>query len=106
MTDAIQVVTTAPTRDVAQKIATALVERGLAACAQVVCGPIRSTYRWKGRIETAEEWLCIIKSRRELYVAVEAAIREMHPYETPEILALPVEAGSADYLRWLKEETT
>ena len=105
MTDAIQVVTTTPTRDVAQQIASSLVERKLAACAQVA-GPITSTYRWKGKVESAEEWLCVVKTRRDLYGAVEAAIRGVHPYEVPEILALPVLDGSADYLTWLKEETT
>lgn len=105
MTDALQVVTTAATKDEAQKIATVLVERRLAACVQVL-GPIASTYRWKGKVESAEEWLCVVKTRRGLYAAVEAAIRGMHSYEVPEILAFPVVDGSADYLRWLKEETT
>ena len=105
MTDAIQIVTTTPTRDAAQKIADALVARKLAAGVQVG-GPIRSTYRWKGNVESADEWVCIIKTRRELYSAVESAIRELHSYEVPEILALPILDGSADYLRWIAAETT
>ncbi len=105
MTDVIQVVTTLPKQDDAQRIAETLVERRLAACAQVICGPIRSTYRWKGKVESAEEWLCVVKTRRELFAAVEAAIREMHPYEVPEILALSVLDGSADYLAWVMDET-
>ncbi len=105
MTDVIQVVTTLPNRDDAQRIASALVERRLAACAQVTCGPIRSTYRWKGKVESAAEWQCVIKTRRELFAAVEAAIRGMHPYEVPEILAIPVLEGRADYLAWVRDET-
>ncbi len=105
MTDAIEVITTAPKKADAQRIAEALVERRLAACGQVL-GPVASTYRWKGQVERAEEWLCVAKTRRELYAAVEAAIREMHPYEVPEILALPVIDGGADYLRWITEETS
>ena len=104
MTDAIQVVPTLPKREDAEKIASALVERRLAACGQVM-GPIHSTYRWKGKVESAEEWLCVFKTRRALYPRLESAIREMHPYEVPEILALLVAAGSADYLKWIEEET-
>ena len=104
MTEIIQVVTMLPKRDDAQRIASALVERKLAACAQVA-GPVSSTYRWKGKVESAEEWLCVVKTRRGLFAAVEGAIREMHPYELPEILALSVADGSADYLAWVKDET-
>lgn len=104
MTGAIQVVTTLPNRDAAQKIASALVERRLAACGQVA-GPIASTYRWKGKVESAEEWLCVLKTRRERYAEVEAAIRALHPYEVPEIVATPIVEGSADYLRWIADET-
>lgn len=98
----IQVFTTTGSKTDAQAIADALVVQRLAGCVQIV-GPITSTYRWQGRIETAEEWLCVAKSRGELYEAVERAIREVHPYEEPEILAVPVSAGSASYLRWLDE---
>ena len=104
MTEIIQVVTMLPKREDAQRIASALVERKLAACAQVA-GPVSSTYRWKGKVESAEEWLCVVKTRRGLFAAVEGAIREMHPYELPEILALSVADGSADYLTWVKDET-
>jgi periplasmic divalent cation tolerance protein len=100
--DYIQVTTTVATRADADRIARALVERGLAACVQVA-GPIASTYRWKGAIETAEEWLCFAKTRRERYADVESAIRELHPYEVPEIVAVAIVAGSADYLRWIDE---
>ncbi|HUW56284.1 MAG TPA: divalent-cation tolerance protein CutA [Planctomycetota bacterium] len=101
MTDVIQVFTTTATDADARKIADALVNEGLAACVQVV-GPIRSTYRWQGKIETADEWLCIIKSTDASYGELEAAIRRLHPYEVPEILAVPVCAGSQQYLDWLK----
>jgi len=100
----IQVTTTAAARADAEKIARALVERRLAACVQVA-GPVSSTYRWRGDIETAQEFLCIIKTRAELFEKVEFAIRELHPYETPEIIATPITGGSADYLKWLADET-
>ena len=99
----IQVQTAAPTRDDAQRIADALVERRLAACVQVV-GPIASTYRWQGAVERAEEWLCLVKTARSQYDAVERAIAELHPYDTPEIIALDVVAGSERYLAWLGEQ--
>ncbi len=105
MAEHIQVFTTTARRDEAQRIARELVERRVAACVQVV-GPISSTYRWKGEIETTDEWLCVIKSRQDLYARIEAAIREAHPYEVPEILALPVLAGSSDYLAWLDGQTS
>jgi periplasmic divalent cation tolerance protein len=102
MTKTIQVITTAGTKADAQRIARA-VEKRLAGCVQII-GPITSTYWWQGEIETAEEWVCVIKSKRELYERLEAAIREVHPYDVPEILAVPVIAGSQDYLRWLDSE--
>lgn len=64
-------------------------------------GPILSTYWWKNNLETAEEWLCIIKSKIELYEELEKSIQQIHPYEVPEILAIPVIVGSKDYLGWL-----
>ncbi len=103
MEDFIQVQTATERREEAEAIARALVERRLAACVQVL-GPIHSTYRWKGEIEDAEEWLCLIKTRHDLYEAVEKAIVELHPYETPEIIAVPIERGSRAYRQWLAEE--
>lgn len=103
MEQAIQVFTTTETKDEAQAIARALVEERLAACVQVV-GPISSTYWWEGEVETAEEYLCLIKASSALYDELEAAVKEIHPYDTPEILAMPVAAGNADYLKWLQEE--
>jgi periplasmic divalent cation tolerance protein len=100
----IQVVTTAPSADEARRIATALVEERLAACVQIV-GPIESIYRWQGKVETAAEWQCWIKTRRQQFDSVEAAIRRLHSYELPEILAMPIAAGSEQYLKWLSHET-
>ncbi len=87
----------------ARRIARLLVDERLAACVQVI-GPITSTYRWKGKVETAREWLCLAKTRKSLYARVESAIRLNHPYEVPEILALPLSAGSRSYLAWLGRE--
>jgi periplasmic divalent cation tolerance protein len=103
MREYIQVVTTTEHREEAESIARALVEERLAACVQVI-GPISSIYRWRGAIQSAQEWQCWIKSRRDLYDQIEETIRRLHPYEVPEILAVPVLAGSASYLTWLDDE--
>jgi periplasmic divalent cation tolerance protein len=105
MTDFLQVQTTVSSADEAQRLAGALVERRLAACVQVI-GPVQSIYRWEGRVERAEEWLCLIKSPASRYDALQQAIRELHSYECPEIVAVPIERGSDDYLRWLAAETS
>ena len=105
MTDFIQVITTTETQEDAQRIARALVEARLAACVQV-SGPIQSTYHWQGEIQSGQEWQCLIKTRRQLYDEVERTIRRLHPYEVPEVLALAMVAGSADYQAWLEQETT
>jgi periplasmic divalent cation tolerance protein len=102
-TGAICVYTTTETEAQAESIASALVDRRLAACVQVQ-GPIRSTYRWQEEVEHAKEWLCAVKTRREAYARVEAAIRSLHSYDEPEIIAIPVVAGSAGYLAWLQNE--
>jgi periplasmic divalent cation tolerance protein len=99
----LQVVTTTETKEDAEKIAGALVEARLVACAQIF-GPMKSIYWWKGRIETAEEWLCMVKTAQRIYDDVERRIKAMHPYETPEIVALPLVRGSDDYLQWLQNE--
>ncbi len=100
----LQVLTTVQAREDAQKMAGALVEARLAACVQVV-GPTLSTYWWKGKIEKATEWLLLIKTRKELYAQLEQAIKELHPYQTPEIIALPITAGSREYLDWIAKVT-
>ena len=94
------VLTTTGSAEEAHSIAAALVERRLAACVQVL-GPMTSTYRWEGAVETAEEWLCLAKTTGDRYLSVEQAILGLHSYDTPEILAVPVSAGSGAYLRWL-----
>lgn len=99
----IQVATTAGNREEAERIATALVERSLAGCVQLV-GPICSIYRWQGAIEQADEWLCLAKTSAERYAAVEAAIRELHSYDCPEVIATPITYGSDAYLQWLGEQ--
>ena len=97
------VVLTACGAGVAPHIARALVAEKLAACVQRL--PIESTYRWKGEVETAPEALLLIKIRAADYAAVEEAIRALHDYETPEIIALPVAQGFAGYLSWIEEVT-
>jgi len=104
MSECVQVMTTASTREEAARIASALLEQRLAACAQIV-GPIESRYWWKGRIEQSTEWLCILKTRRVKFPAVEAAIRANHSYEVPEIVSCPIELASEPYLQWLRSET-
>jgi len=103
MEDYIQVFTTTEKKEDGEIIAKALVEKRLAGCIQIV-GPILSTYWWKGNVETAEEWLCFIKSKKDLYEELERSIKDVHPYETPEIIAMPIIAGSKDYLEWLSNE--
>ncbi len=98
----LHVLTTAGSEEEAERISAALLERRLAACVQVV-GPVASRYRWQGKIETAREWTCVVKTDAARYPEVEAAIRELHSYEEPEIVATPIVAGSAGYLAWLGE---
>ncbi len=102
MTDYLQVLTTAGSEEEAERISAALVERRLAACVQVV-GPISSRFRWQGEVETAQEWLCLAKTEASRYDELEAAIRELHSYEVPEIVATPIVAGSEGYLKWVSD---
>jgi periplasmic divalent cation tolerance protein len=104
MSEFIQIIATTPNRELALEIARDLVAKRLAACVQVG-GPITSTYRWQGKVETAEEWVCIGKCRLEHFASIEAAIRQLHPYEVPEIVAVPITAGSEQYLKWIADET-
>ena len=102
MSDKKLVLTTAGSQEEAEKIAQALVERRLAACVNLV-GPIQSVYRWQGNVETAAEHLLVIKTTADLFDAVARAIRELHSYELPECIQLPIEAGSAEYMKWIEE---
>ena len=97
------VLTTVAEPDVARRLADGLLEKRLAACVQTL--PIHSAYRWKGAIQREPEILMLIKTTAALYPEVEAFLRAHHPYETPEIVWLPIAAGSADYLAWLAAET-
>nr|MBU1328444.1 divalent-cation tolerance protein CutA [Candidatus Omnitrophota bacterium] len=100
----VQVITTVSEKKDAEKIAKVLIYGRLVACVQII-GPIKSIYRWKGKIENANEWVCLIKTRKTLYKKVESAIRKIHPYEVPEIIAISIAKGSEDYLKWLSDET-
>jgi periplasmic divalent cation tolerance protein len=102
VTDHLQVLTTVGSEEDAERISIALVERRLAACVQTV-GPIASRYRWEGEVETAREWQCLAKTEAARYPEVEAAIRDLHPYDEPEIVATAIVAGSAGYLAWVSE---
>ena len=89
----------------ADRVALALVEQGLAACVNR-CPPVFSTYRWQGKVERAREVPLLIKTTRDRYSDVERAILHLHPYDLPEIIAVPITAGHAGYLRWITEQTT
>lgn len=102
MAEYLQVLTTTGSEDEAERISAALVERRLAACVQTI-GPISSRYRWQGEVEEAREWLCLAKTEASRYPRVEAAIRELHSYDEPEIVATAIVAGSSGYLEWIGE---
>ena len=101
MTDKILVLVTCGSRKEAGKIARALVGQRLAACVSEIGVPVASTYRWKGKVESAKEFLLLIKTSKERFAAVRDAIRELHSYEVPEIIVLPIAAGSRVYLDWI-----
>jgi len=100
----LQVMTTVPNAKAAESLAETVVGRKLGGCFQII-GPIRSIYRWRGKIERSREYLCLIKTRKNLYPRLEKEIKKLHSYTVPEILAVPIAAGSRAYLRWLKEVT-
>jgi periplasmic divalent cation tolerance protein len=103
MTDKIVVLSTCGSAGEAANVARALVERRLAACVNIVAG-VRSIYRWKGAVEEAAEWLLVIKSSRALFERLQEELRKAHSYETPEIVALEIVAGSESYLEWMDAE--
>ena len=103
MTEYIQVLTTVENKADAEKIARSLVAGKLAACVQIL-GPLTSYFHWQGKLDTAEEYLCLIKSRNDLFAELETAIKDLHPYEVPEILAIPVVKGGKEYLDWMAAE--
>src|SRR5690349_16158655 len=102
MTDNLLVLTTAGSEPEARKIAEALVERRLVACVNILTR-VQSVYRWEGRVEQAEECLLLIKTVRAREEEVRSAISELHSYELPECIAIPIEGGSVEYLKWLSE---
>lgn len=104
MDEAIVVVTNLPDLDTAQALARRLVGEKLAACANILPG-VQSIYRWQGQVEEAGEVTVLIKTMRSRYAAVEEAIQSMHPYDLPEVIALPVVAALPAYLAWLQGET-
>ena len=103
MTDKIVVLSTCSSAEEAERLARLLVQERLAACVNVAPG-LRSFYQWKGAVESAAEWLLIIKSSRERFAALSAALERAHSYEIPEVLALPVVDGAENYLNWLDGE--
>jgi len=100
MNDPIVVLSTCSSEEEAERLARTLVERRLAACVNVVPG-VRSFYRWKGAIESAGEWLLLVKSSRAQFAELRSALERAHSYEVPEVLALPVVEGAPNYLEWM-----
>jgi periplasmic divalent cation tolerance protein len=104
LTDAMLVLTTLPNADAAGEMAKSLVEEKLAACANIFPA-VRSLYRWQGKIQDENEVLVLLKTRQEHFERLKSRILELHPYEVPEVLAIPVEQGYQAYLEWLARET-
>jgi periplasmic divalent cation tolerance protein len=104
MTDKRIVLSTAGSEEEARKIAQYLVEHELAACVNIV-PQVVSIYRWQGKVESAREWLLLIKTTAEKFERVRDAIRELHSYDLPECIAIAIEDGSPEYLRWLADPT-
>jgi periplasmic divalent cation tolerance protein len=103
MTDKIVVLVTCGSAAEARRIARKLVEGKRAACVNILSAPVESVYRWRGKVESAREFLLVIKTRKREFAGLQRAILELHSYDVPEILALPVAAGSASYLKWIDE---
>ena len=95
---------TAPDEEVAATIGRSLVEEGLCACCNIV-NPVRSIYKWKGRIYDEKELLCVIKTRAELFERLKQRVKQLHPYEVPELISLPIEEGLEEYLSWIEDTT-
>ena len=104
-TDALMVYVTVPDAAVADAITKQVLQNHQAACCQTI-GPINSQYRWKGNIESASEYLLLLKTRQEQLAALESSIAAMHPYDVPEIVVVTIVAGHAPYLDWLQQETS
>jgi periplasmic divalent cation tolerance protein len=104
MSEPIVVLVTCGSEDEALRIANALVEEHLAACVNLV-SPIRSIYRWQGKIWDEKEWLLIIKTQKQRFEELEKEVKSLHSYSVPEIISLPIGEGSSPYLNWLEEMT-
>jgi periplasmic divalent cation tolerance protein len=100
--DARIVLVTAESLRAARQIARSLVQKRLAACVNILLSPVDSIYRWKEKVEVAHEYLLVIKTTARRYAALEKEIARLHSYDVPEMIALPITAGSADYLAWLR----
>jgi periplasmic divalent cation tolerance protein len=98
------VITTTDTAEAAAELARGIVEARLAACAQII-GPIRSFYRWQGSVHDEQEWQCWAKTNTDRVAELKEYIKKNHSYDVPEIIVLPIVDGSADYLKWLTDET-
>ncbi|UDM50697.1 divalent-cation tolerance protein CutA [Cupriavidus sp. MP-37] len=98
------VVTNAPDADTAARLSRAVLQARAAACVNRLA-PVESEYWWQGKLEQAQEWPLLIKTTRARYAALEAVIRQHHPYDVPELLALPASAGYGPYLEWVRSET-
>lgn len=104
MSGEIEVRVTADDRREADRIAAEVVSRRLAACAQVVA-PISATYWWEGEVQRSEEWLLLMKTTADRFDDLAACVRELHSYEVPEIVAVPIVRGTPEYLEWIRRET-
>lgn len=102
-TDKIVVLITCGSAKEARRIARALIDRRAAACVNIFKHPVESIYRWKGEIETAKEYLLIIKTSRKQFERLQKIVRSLHSYDVPEIIALPLVTGSRDYIAWVSE---
>lgn len=103
MTDKIVVLVTCGSAKEARKIARAVVEQRIAACANIATSPVQSVYRWKGRVESAKEFLLIIKTTQARFAKLQAEVKRLHSYDVPEIIALPIARGAATYLTWMSD---
>jgi len=104
VSEAIVVLVTCGSEEEAAKIANSLVEERLAACVNII-SPVRSIYRWEGKIWDEREWMLVIKTRKKRFEDLEKKVKSLHSYSVPEIVALPIAEGSASYIKWLEEMT-
>jgi len=101
----IMVLTTTADEEEAEKISNQLIEKKLGACVQIY-GPIKSTYTWEGEIVVSKEWMCFVKTRSENFEDIKRKIKDIHSYENPEIIAIPIIDGSQEYLKWIQNEVS